>query len=188
MKLSKLIVASFFASTLLFGGTYNVDVSHSSVGFSVKHLMISNVKGNFSDFSGSFEYDEATNKLLQLQGVVKVASIDTGIEKRDAHLKSADFFNAPKNPEITFTLTKIDGDKAHGKLTMAGVSKEIALTYENGGSIKDPWGNQRVGLSLHGKISREAFGITWNKILETGGVTVGDSVTINVELEGILAK
>jgi polyisoprenoid-binding protein YceI len=188
MKLSKIIITSLFASTLLFAGTYNVDVSHSSVGFSVKHLMISNVKGNFSDFSGSFEYDEVAHKLQKLQGIVKVASIDTGIEKRDAHLKSADFFNAPKNPDITFTLTKVEDDKAYGELTMAGVTKAIVLEYESGGSIKDPWGNQRVGISLHGKISREAFGITWNKILETGGVTVGDSVKIEVELEGILAK
>ncbi|MBU0721116.1 YceI family protein [bacterium] len=188
MKLGKIVLATLFASSILLAGNYKVDVSHSSVAFKVKHLMISNVKGEFSDFSGTFEYDEKSNTLQSLKGVVKVDSIDTGIEKRDEHLKSAEIFNEEKYPEIVFTLSKVKGNKAYGEFTMHGVTKKVIFDYESGGTIQDPWGNQRAGVALSGKIDRKDYGITWNKILETGGVTVGESVKIEVELEGILQK
>lgn len=188
MKLGKLALASIIAAGTLFAGTYNVDKSHSNVGFKVKHLMISNVNGNFDKFNGSFEYDEKTKTLKSLVGNIEVSSINTDNEKRDAHLKSADFFDAKNHPKLTFTLSKIDDDKAYGVITIRGVSKNIVLDFDNNGSIKDPWGNTRVGLELNGKINRKDFGLNWNKALEVGGVVVGDKVKLNIELEGILAK
>lgn len=175
-------------SSSLLAGTYGLDVSHSSVGFKVKHLMISNVKGNFKSFSGEFEYDEKSKKLLSLNGVVDASSIDTDIEKRDDHLRSADFLDVKAYPDITFVLNKISGEKAYGQLTMHGVTKDIVLEYEVGGSIVDPWGNSRFGFALEGKINRKDFGLKWNKILETGGLTVGEVVKFDIEIEGILKK
>ncbi|WP_121628714.1 YceI family protein [Poseidonibacter antarcticus] len=188
MKLVKLGLASLLAAGALYAGTYKVDTSHSNLGFKVKHLMISSVRGNFNDFSGSFEYDEKTKTIKALSGEAQVSSINTENEKRDGHLKSADFFDAKKYPTLTFKLTKIDGDDAYGVLTMKGVSKDIKLDFENNGEITDPWGNKRVGLELEGKINRKDFGLNWNKALEAGGVVVGEEVKLTIELEGILAK
>ena len=188
MKIVKLGLISILAAGALFAGTYNVDKSHSNVGFKVKHLMISNVSGKFDKFNGSFEYDEKTNTLKKLTGEAEVASINTENEKRDGHLKSADFFDAANHPKLTFTLDKVDGDKAYGKLTMRGVTKDVELDLENNGTVTDPWGNKRVGLELTGKINRKDFGLNWNKALEAGGVVVGETVKLEVTLEGILAK
>lgn len=188
MKLVKVGLASILAAGALFGGTYNVDSSHSNVGFKVKHMMISNVQGKFEKFTGSFEYDEKTKQLQSLVGNIEVDSINTGDAKRDGHLKAPDLFDAKKYPSITFTLDKIDNDKAYGKLTMHGITKNIELDFENNGSVKDPWGNTRVGLALSGKLNRKDYGITWNKVLEAGGVAVGDKVKLDIELEGILAQ
>merc|ERR1711879_1095819 len=115
MNLVKLGLASVLAATALFAGTYNVDASHSNVGFKVKHLMISNVTGKFDKFSGSFDYNGKTNTLKSLTGDVEVESINTENEKRDGHLKSADFFDASNHPKLTFKLDKVDGDTAYGK-------------------------------------------------------------------------
>lgn len=188
MKLFKLGLASIVAAGALFAGTYNIDKSHSHVGFKVKHMMISNVKGSFDTFSGSFEYDEKSKTLKSLKGDIDASSINTANEKRDGHLKSPDLFDVAKYPAITFTLDKIKGDYAYGKLTMHGVTKDVKLDFENNGMVKDPWGNTRVGLALSGKINRKDYGISWNKVLEAGGVAVGESVKLDIELEGVLAK
>lgn len=188
MRIVKLGLASVLAAGALFGGTYNVDAGHSDIGFKVKHMMISNVKGDFKEFSGNFEYDEKTNTLKSLTGEIKVASINTDDAKRDGHLKAADFFDAAKYPNLTFTLDKVKKDKAYGILTIKGISKNVVLDFENNGSVKDPWGNRRVGLALSGKINRKDYGLTWNKVLEAGGVAVGETVKLDIELEGILAK
>lgn len=189
MKLVKLGLISLLASGALYAGTYNVDKSHSNVGFKVKHMMISNVTGKFNDFKGSFVYDEKTNTLKSLNGVIEVKSVDTDNEKRDGHLKASDFFAADKYPEITFDLNKVDGDKAYGKLTLRGITKDVALDLEtSGGTIKDPWGNTRTGLILTGTINRMDYGVKYNSVLEAGGVAVGEKVKLIVELEGILAK
>lgn len=187
-NLIKIGLISIISAAALYAGTYNVDKSHSNVGFKVKHLMISNVTGKFDNFSGTFEYDEKTNSLKSLVGNVDANSINTGNEKRDKHLRSADFFDANNHPTLTFKLNKVSGDTAYGVITIRGVSKSIELELENNGSIIDPWGNRRVGLELNGKINRKDFGLNWNKALEAGGVVVGDKVKIQVELEGILAK
>lgn len=188
MTISKLGLGALATASALYAGTFNVDKDHSSVGFKVKHMMISNVKGKFDKFDGSFSYDEKANKLLSLNGVVDTSSINTNNDKRDAHLKSADFFDVKKYPNITFDLTKVQGDTAYGKLTMHGITQNVELEYEDNGVIKDPWGNTRVGLVLSGKINRKDFGLLYNTALEAGGVLIGDEVKLDVELEGILAK
>lgn len=186
MKIKTLLASSLVAASALFGGNYAVDPAHSSTDFSVKHMMISTVKGNFGAFNGSFEYDEATKQLKSLSGTIEVASINTGIKDRDDHLRSAELFDVAKYPQIVFTLNEVKGDKAYGTLNLHGVSKPVVLTYENGGAVTDPWGKKRVGLGLSGQINRSDFGITWNKALEAGGVVVGENVKIDVVIEGVL--
>ena len=189
MKLIKVGIASILAASALYAGTYVVDPSHSNIGFKVKHMMISNVTGNFTQFDGKFEYDEKTNTLKSLNGVVDVSSIDTDNKKRDNHLKESDFFAADKYPQIKFDLTEVKGDKAYGKLTMRGVTKDVVLDVETAGAIiKDPWGNTRTGIALTGEIDRFDYGIKYNSVLEAGGVAVGQEVKLIVELEGILEK
>ncbi|WP_321313710.1 YceI family protein [Halarcobacter sp.] len=188
MKLIKIGLASIIAAGALYAGTYKVDASHSNVGFKVKHLMISNVRGNFEKFSGSFEYDEKTGTVKSIDGTVEVDSINTDNKKRDGHLKSADFFDAVNHPQITFKVNKIEDEKAYGKFTMRGVTKDVVFDIEKTGEIVDPWGNKRVGLEIEGKVNRKDYGLNWNKALEAGGVMVGEDVKINVELEGVLAK
>ncbi|TLP39449.1 YceI family protein [Arcobacter arenosus] len=188
MKLIKLGMASILAAGALYAGTYNVDASHSNVGFKVKHLMISNVTGKFDKFSGSFEFDEKSGKVTSVDGTVEVASINTDNEKRDGHLKSADFFDAGKYPTITFKVDKIEDEKAYGKFTMRGVTKDVEFDIENTATVTDPWGNKRVGVEISGKVNRKDYGVNWNKALEAGGVVVDETVKIIVELEGIEAK
>jgi len=188
MKLIKVGLLSIITATALFAGNYTVDSSHSSVSFKIKHLMISNVKGSFESFEGKFEYDEKSKTLKSLEGKVDANSINTANAKRDAHLKNEDFFDVKKYPDITFKLSKIQGDQATGTLTMHGVSKEVTFELENNGMVKDPWGNTRVGLALSGKINRTDFGLKYNKLLEAGGLTIGEKVKIEVEIEGILDK
>lgn len=186
-KFSTLLALTLLGSASLFAGNYTVDTTHSTVAFKVKHMMISEVSGKFDTFNGTFEYDEKTKTLKSLSGKIDAASINTANEKRDGHLKSPDLFDVQKYPEITFTLDKVKGNTAYGKLTLHGVSKNVKLTLENNGAIKDPWGNTRVGLGLSGEINRKDYGITWNTALEAGGVAVGENVKLDIQLEGILA-
>lgn len=186
MKLIKVGIASVLAAGALYAGTYTVDKSHSNVGFKVKHMMVSNVNGKFNDFKGTFEYDEKTHTLKGMKGTVEVTSIDTANEKRDNHLRSSDFFAADQYPQITFEIDKVEGDKAYGKLTMRGVTKDIVLDVEtSGATIQDPRGNTRTGVILTGKVDRFDYGIKYNSVLEAGGVAVGQEVKLIVELEGI---
>ena len=190
MKISKILTnGAVFAilSGFLYGAPFEVDIEHSSVGFKIKHLMISNVKGHFSRFNGTYDLDNGI--LKSLNGTIEAASIDTGIEKRDNHLRSADFLEVEKYPQITFKMTSFkDGDEVSGDLTIHGVTKSVTLEAEISDAIKDPMGNTRSGISLEGKIKRSDFGLTWNKALEAGGVVVGDEVRLSIELEGIEKK
>ena len=188
MKILKLSLASLAVSTALFAGTYNIDASHTNTGFTVKHMMITNVTGKFNDIAGTFEYDEKTNTLKSLSGEIVVASINTANEKRDEHLKAEEMFDVAKFPKITFKSTKIEKDAVYGDFTMKGVTKNIKLDLETTSVIKDPWGKQRTGFSLNGKIKRSDFGLTWNKALETGGVAVSDDVKLAIDVEGVLAQ
>ena len=188
MKILKLSLASIAVSSALFAGTYNVDASHTNAGFTVKHMMITNVTGKFNDVAGTFEFDEKTNTLKSINGEIVVASINTANEKRDEHLKAEDMFDVAKFPKITFKSTKIEKDAVYGDFTMKGVTKNIKLDLETSSVIKDPWGKQRTGFSLNGKIKRSDFGLTWNKALETGGVAVSDDVKLAIDIEGVLAQ
>ena len=188
MKILKLSLASIAVSTALFAGTYNVDASHTNAGFTVKHMMITNVTGKFNDVAGTFEFDEKTNTLKSINGEIVVASINTANEKRDEHLKAEEMFDVAKFPKITFKSTKIEKDAVYGDFTMKGVTKNIKLDLETSSVIKDPWGKQRTGFSLNGKIKRSDFGLTWNKALETGGVAVSDDVKLAIDVEGVLAQ
>ncbi|MDD3506304.1 MAG: YceI family protein [Sulfurimonas sp.] len=156
-KLQFIIVSILLGASSLFGGVYKVDASHTNVTFSVKHMMITTVNGEFKKFDGNFELEDETNKLIALKGEMDVDSINTNIEKRDAHLKSDEIFNAEMYPKVTFVLDSVKGDKAYGKLTIKGTTKDVILDYEFGGTVTDPWGKQRAGLSLSGKIDRRDY-------------------------------
>jgi polyisoprenoid-binding protein YceI len=188
MNFKKLVLGSTLLASTLFAGSYNVDTSHSTVGFKIKHLMISNVAGTFDKFTGAFEYDEKKNTLTSLTGNIDVSSVNTANKKRDGHLKSGDLFDAAKYPTINFKVTKIDGEDVYGDFTLKGVTKNIKLELENGGTVKDPWGNNRAAFSLTGKIVRADYGLTYNDVLESGGVVIGETVKLNIEVEGIKKK
>ena len=186
MRTSRLLSAAaalLLASGTLFAVPFDVDPAHSSVEFKVRHLMISNVKGEFDAFSGTYDLEKGT--LKSLSGKIDAASVDTGIDKRDAHLKSPDFFDVAKYPAITFVMTKFDGKSVTGDLTIHGVTRSVTLDAEVSGTVKDPWGGTRSSVSLSGSIKRSDFGLKYNQVLEAGGVAVGDEVKLSVELEGI---
>jgi polyisoprenoid-binding protein YceI len=169
--------------------TYQIDPAHSGVHFSVRHLMLSNVRGTFSGVKGTVIYDPADPSATQLDATIDAATISTGDAKRDGHLKSADFLDVEKYPAITFKgkRTEKSGDgefKVTGDLTIRGTTREVILTVEDVSSeAKDPWGGTRIGASAKTKINRQQFGITWNSPLETGGVVVGDEVKLELELQ-----
>lgn len=183
--MKKLILALLVTCGFTFASEYVLDTSHSNVGFSIKHLMISNVKGNFKSFDAELEFDEKTKTITKLIATVDTTSVDTGIEKRDKHLRSPDFFNAQKFPTIEYVMTSTDKEYLTGNLTMNGITKEIKLKNKIHGTIKDMQGNLRVGFTLEGNIKRENFGLTWNKMLESGGFVVGEEVKIVIDVEAI---
>lgn len=184
-NLAKTIALLLLSSSVLFGAEFEVDRSHSSVGFKVKHMMVSNVNGVFKEFSGTIDYDRKTKKLKSINGEVIAKSVDTGIEKRDEHLRNEDFFDVAKFPKMNLKSIEIKGNKAVAELTIKNITKKVNFEYEFGGEVTDPWGNNRIGLELEGKINRKDFGLTYNKTLETGGLLVGDEVKIHIELEAI---
>jgi polyisoprenoid-binding protein YceI len=172
---------------------WNIDPTHSTAEFSVRHLMITNVKGRFGALTGTVDYDAATPEASKINVTIDATSIDTRDEKRDGHLKSADFFDVEKFPTVTFVSKKVtkDGDtlNALGDLTMHGVTKEITLEVDTPSAPgKDPWGNTRIGSSAHAKINRKDWDLGWNAALETGGVLVGEQVKINIEVSLTEAK
>ena len=173
--------------------TWKLDSAHSSAEFKVRHMMISNVKGTFTGLSGTLQLDETDRTHSIVEASIDVATISTGDPQRDGHLKSADFFDAEKFPAITFKSTNIDstggpGYEATGELTIRDVTKTVTFAVEDLSTpAKDPWGNQRIGLSASTKINRKDFGLAWNASLETGGVLVGEDVTITLEVQFIKA-
>lgn len=170
---------------------WELDKSHSDVSFSVKHMMVSTVKGRFKSFDATIELDPAAVERSKVEATVDITSLDTQEEKRDGHLKSADFFDAENHPKMTFKSTKVEksGDDLEvvGDLTIRGTTKAVTLKGSLEGPAKDPWGGQRYGFSLNGAIEREDFGLVWNVALETGGVLVGKTVKIHIEGE-LIAK
>lgn len=178
------------SATPVFAANYKIDPDHSSVGFKIKHLAISSVSGRFTEFTGEFAYDPKNVTASKAAATIAIKSISTEAKKRDDHLKSPDFFDETKFPEISFKSTKVqagagDAFQVTGDLTIHGVTKSVVLDVTAGGEAKDPWGKERAAFSATTKINRKDFGLTWNKVLETGGLVVGDEVTITLEIEGI---
>ncbi len=173
---------------------YKLDASHSIVGFSVKHLVVSKVKGRFNKFEGSFQFDEKKNEVSKIEVKIDPASVDTNDKKRDEHLASPDFFDVKKHNEMKFKINKPvivklnEAVKVSGDLTMRGVTKPVTLDLTYTGSATDPWGNEKVGFALAGQINRKDWGVNWNKTLDKGGLTVSDEVMIEIEGEAGKAK
>lgn len=171
--------------------TWVIDPTHSEIAFKVKHLMISNVKGSFSEFSGQVVTEGDDFSTAEISFQINPASISTGVADRDGHLKSPDFFDVENFNEITFTSGKLakTGDDEFvlsGDLAIKGVANAVKLDVEFGGLMTDPWGNVKAGFTLNGKINRKDFGLTWNAALEAGGVLVGEEIRISCDVE--LAK
>ncbi len=169
--------------------TWNIDPSHSQVGFAVKHLVISNVRGEFKTYQGAIALDEANLAGSSVEATIDVNSLDTKVADRDAHLKSPDFFDAANHPTMTFKSTKVakagkDRLKVTGDLTLRGVTKPVVLDVTTTPEVKGMGGEARRGFAATTKISRKAFGLTWNKVVEAGPA-VGDEVTIALELEAV---
>ena len=170
--------------------TYQIDSSHSAAHFSVRHMMIANVRGEFTKVSGTIVYDPENPKNSSVEAVIDASSIATRDPQRDAHLRSADFLDAEKYPVLTFRSKSISGErgdwKVTGDLTIRGVTHQITLEVEGPTpETRDPWGNLRIGATATGKINRKDFGLTWNTALETGGVLVGDEVKLTLDVEGV---
>jgi polyisoprenoid-binding protein YceI len=172
--------------------TWNFDPTHSNIGFSVRHLMISKVRGEFGKWTGTFEYDESDPTRSKLEIHIDAASIDTREAKRDEHLRSPDFFDVAAHPELVFVSSSVERDGGddfvvHGDLTIHGVTRPVQLKVESLGQSKDPWGGQRAGFSAKTTLSRKEFGLHWNVALEAGGVVVGDKIEIAIEIEAVRA-
>ena len=171
---------------------WTIDSAHSRVGFAVRHMMISTVRGEFTQFEGEVDLNEQDVTRSKATGRVQVASIDTGNSDRDAHLRGPDFFDADHHPTLTFESRRIEpkGGEAFrvsGDLTMRGVTKEVTLDGELTSAAKDPWGAMRRGISLSGSLNRKDFGLNWNQALEAGGVLVDEKVKLEIELEVVEA-
>jgi polyisoprenoid-binding protein YceI len=168
--------------------TYKIDAAHSEIGFKIKHLVISTVSGNFTKFDATMVADKPDLSDASVSFEADIDSITTHSEQRDAHLKSEDFFHAEQYPKVTFQSTSIEkkGDNEyvlHGDLTIRGVTRNVALNVEHGGSVVDPWGQNKEGFELTGKISRKEFGLKWNAFTEAGGAVVSDDVRLIMSVQ-----
>jgi polyisoprenoid-binding protein YceI len=170
-------------------GAFEIDASHSHVGFSVRHMMVSRTKGRFADVTGTIHIaDDPLASSVEV--AIPVASLDTRDEQRDGHLRSADFFDVERHPLLGYRSTKVTpaGDGAwivDGELTVRDVTRPVRLEVTFEGGAKDPWGGDRIGFTARGELDREAFGLTWNQALETGGVLVGKQVRLEIEAEAV---
>jgi len=186
------LVAAVLAGPAFAQATYDIDSSHSSVQFSVRHLMISNVRGEFSKVTGTVFYDPAKPEAARIEASIDANTINTREPKRDDHLRGPDFFDTAKYPSITFKSksTTVAGNiwKVKGDLTMHGVTREVVLDVEQPAEQKDARGNLRLGATATTRINRKDWGLTWNRVLETGGVTVGDEVSITIDIEAVRRK
>ncbi len=169
---------------------WELDPAHSSAEFAVRHMMVATVKGSFKALSGRVDLDEDSWEDSRIEAEIDATSVDTGVPDRDAHLRSADFFDVAQHPKIVFRSTAIDPDgadsgKIHGELTIRGVTRAVTLEAAYLGGIKDPWGNRRRGYSAETTLNRKDFGMNWNQVLDAGGVLVGDRVKIVLNIETV---
>jgi len=188
-RLAAIAAFGLFAAPAL-GADYAVDASHTNVGFKVRHIL-TRLPGRFKEFAGTFSFDDKAPDKTTGRFVAKAASIDTNVEKRDAHLRSQDFFWAEKYPELVLVVKKLTPGAAQHRyvaqadITIRGVTKPVSLDVEYLGADKTPWGSSVASFSAHGTINRKDFGLTWNKALESGGVLVGDEVELLLDVEGV---
>jgi len=171
---------------------WNIDGAHSSVQFSIRHMVIAKVRGRFAKFQGAIDLDEQTMTKSALDVTIDAASIDTGVEQRDTHLRSADFFDAEKFPTLRYRSKSVeqlgaDHYRVVGELTIRDATREVPLDVEFGGRAKDPYGNERVGFTARATIDRKDFGLKWNQALEAGGVLVGEKVEIELDVQCVKA-
>lgn len=169
---------------------YTIDAAHSAINFSVRHMVFAKVRGRFGAWSAELHLDESDVARSHVAVSIDVASIDTGVDKRDEHLRSADFFETERFPAMTFKSTRVEPGKGGrlkvtGDLTIRDVTREVVLEVEEGGRGKDPWGNERVAYSASAHIDRREFGLRWNQVLEAGGVLVGDRIDIELDIQAV---
>lgn len=193
IKASVLAVAFFGLASSAQASTWEMDMSHSQIGFSVRHMMVSNTSGRFAKATGTLELDDKDLARSNVSIAIETASVDTQDQKRDEHLRSPDFFATAEHPQMTFKSKSVKakgkGYVINGDLTIRGVTRPVVLEVaELTGPVKDPWGNERRGATATAKINRKDFGIAWNKVLDAGGVAVGDEVRIQIEAEFIKKK
>jgi len=185
-----IIASAVISQTVKAADTYELDAGHATVGFKMSHLVISEVGGRFNDFEGTVTVDpDANNAVTGAEATIQAKSIDTGVPGRDEHLRNADFFDVEKFPTITFESKKVETKgNQHvmiGDFTMHGVKKEIRLPFTVKGPIKDPWGKARIGIKAEITINRKDYGLGWNKVMEAGGLTVGEEVHIEINAEAV---
>jgi len=184
-----LLASLFFVSVLFAADVYQIDPAHSSIAFSVRHLVISNVSGKFNEFSGTIFYDEQDFTKSTTQVNITTASIDTDNERRDNHLRGADFFETEKYPAISYKSKRIEkrdnGYVAVGDLFMHGVAKEIEIQFSVVGKIVDPWGKTRIGLEGSATLDRNDFGLTWSQTMDNGGLVLGNKIKITLNVEAV---
>lgn len=170
-------------------GTWVIDPTHTTIGFTARHAMIAKVRGGFTEFSGSFTLDGANPAASSAELTIQAASFDTGNADRDAHVKGEEFLDVEKFPTLTFTSTAVaakgDDFVVTGDLTIHGVTKSVPVEFELVGVSVDPWGNTRIGFEGEAEISRKDFGLTWNVALEAGGVLVSDNIKISLDVEAV---
>jgi len=193
----RVLVIPVFAAVLGIGlayaaDTYQIDPVHTHIGFAVRHLVINNVKGEFTDYSGTIVYDESDITNSSVEVTIKAASINTGNAKRDADLRSPNFFDVEKYPLITFKSKRVekkgDGYRLVGDLTMHGVTREVAMPFKILGKIKDPWGNTRIGAEASLTLDRRDYGLKYAKKIDAGGLIVGNEVKIELNVEAVKQK
>ena len=171
---------------------WNVDPEHSTIEFRVAHMVVSKTSGRFTDYAGFLDMDAEAGVVTAVEATIKAGSVNTNHEKRDTHLRTADFLDVEHYPTMTFKMKSYkkttESFTMVGDFTLRGVTKEVTLTGHYNGAAKDPWGNTRAGFSAEGKLNRKDFGMVWNKSLDSGGLVVGDEVQIRLEIECIKAK
>lgn len=183
MRHMVLVVGLLVAGKVFAADVYTIDPAHSSIGFSVKHMMVSTVPGTFDDFAGTVAYDAKDAASTKVDVTVQAKSVNTKMDKRDEHLRSPDFFDVAKFPAITFTTKSYDGKVLVGDLTLKGVTKEISVPVVIEGPVKGMMGDEMIGLSGQFTINRQDYGVSWNKTLDAGGIALGNDVIVTVNVE-----
>lgn len=189
MHRSIFLASVLFAATPAFAANYEIDPAHTSAQFSIRHLMVSNVRGEFSKIKGTVQYDPANPAAAKIEATIESNSINTRNSERDEHLRKEEFFDVTKYPTLSFKSKKVEAAgagklKVTGDLSIRGVTKEVVLDVDGPtAEIKDPWGNTKIGASATTKLNRQDFGLSWNKALDAGGVVVGDDVTVTIDVE-----